>query len=88
VDEAPPAVIREALKSALRPESRSSAMPTAADVLRAEALQEVLLEQLQIKFGAVDAAMRTRVEAADKLRLREWLRRLVSATSLAALFED
>ena len=89
-DEAPPDRIRAALKAALRPEPLpglvETAMPTAADVLRAEALQEALLDQLEQKFGAIDAATRGHVLAAGKEQLREWMHRLVRAATLEAIF--
>jgi hypothetical protein len=87
VDETPPATIWTTLKAALRPVTRSSVMPTAADVLRASVLQKVLIDQIEIKFGTVDAATRSRIRSAAHEPLREWLRRLMTATSLAAIFE-
>ena len=87
VDETPPATIWTALKAALRPETRSSVMPTAADVLRASVLQKVLINQIEIKFGTLDAATRSRIRSADSQHLHEWLRRLMTATTLAAVFE-
>lgn len=87
VDRAPGATIRTALEAALRPDARSSVMPTAAEVLQAEALQEGLLAQLKEKFGAVDAATCARIESADKGQLLLWMRRLVNAPTLRWLFE-
>jgi hypothetical protein len=62
-------------------------MPTAAEALQAEALQEALLVQLEVKFGDVDAATRARVESADKGQLLLWLTRLINAPTLRWLFE-
>jgi len=90
-DEASPVVIRTALAAALRPETRSPAMPTAANVLRAEgrleARREDLIELLRARFGAVDEATRARIEVADEETLKACMRRVIVAPTLAAVFE-
>jgi len=63
-----------------------------ADMLRAEgaleARREILLEQLEIKFGPVDPATRARVEQAPLEKLTAWMRRIVVASTLGEVFED
>ncbi len=91
VGDASPAVIRSAFAAALSPRIRSSVMST-ADMLRAEghleARRESLLDQLEIKFGPVDAPTRSRIEHATNEQLVAWLRRVVVASALAAVFAD
>jgi hypothetical protein len=87
VDPSPQTTIRTALEAASRPAARSSNMPTAAEVLQAEALQEALLVQLKVKFGDVDVATRARVESADKGQLLLWMQCLLNAPTLRWLFE-
>jgi hypothetical protein len=86
VGEVPPEVIRSAFANALAPEIRSETMVTAADVLRAEGRRAALLDLLEVKFGRVDAAIRSRVEAATNEQVIAWTRRVVAATSLEAVF--
>lgn len=94
VSDEPWAAVKDAFAAALTPASRSSFM-TIADQLRAEgriegrveALRESLLELLQVKFGEVDAATRARITAAESESLRRWLRRLLEAATLPAVFE-
>lgn len=88
VGEAPPALIRSAFASALVPEIRSPAMVTAADVLRAQARLETLLELLEVKFGPIDAATRARVEQASFEEVKAWLRRFAVASSLEQVFKS
>jgi hypothetical protein len=90
VDDSPPDVIRSAFTAALSSEIRSSVMST-ADMLRAEgaleARREILLEQLEIKFGPVDPAIRSRVEQAPLEKLTAWMRRFVVASTVGEVFE-
>jgi signal transduction histidine kinase len=90
VDDSPPEVVRSAFTAALSSEIRSSVMST-ADMLRAEGRledrREVLLEQLEIKFGPLDPAVRVRVEQAPLAQLTAWTRRIVVVSTLGELFE-
>jgi hypothetical protein len=90
VDDSALEVIRSAFTAALSPEIRSSVMST-ADMLRAEgaleACREVLLEQLEIKFGPVDPAVRVRVEQAPLEQLTAWMHRIVVVATVAEVFE-
>jgi hypothetical protein len=61
-------------------------MVTAADVLRAEGRRATLLEQLDVKFGTVDPAIRARVENASLAELVAWSKRIIVASSLEAVF--
>jgi predicted transposase YdaD len=97
VGDSPPEVIRSAFAAALPPEIRSSVMST-ADMLRAEGRvegrlegrlegrREMLLEQLEIKFGSLDTATRTRVESATHEQVIAWLRRFAVASTLDEVF--
>ena len=62
-----------------------------AEMLRAEgaleARREILLEQLEIKFGPVDPVIRSRVEQAPLENLTAWMRRFVVASTLGKVFE-
>lgn len=90
VDESPPDVIRSTFTAALPREIRSSVMTT-ADMLRAEggleALRGILLEQLEIKFGSVDSAVRARVEQAPLERVTAWMRRFVVVATIGEVLE-
>ena len=90
VDDSPPDVIRSAFTAALSSEIRSSVMST-ADMLRAEgrleARRESLLELLEIKFGPVDRAVRSRIESASLEQVTAWMRRFVIVSTLGAVFE-
>jgi hypothetical protein len=86
VGDASPEVIRLAFATAVAPEFRREVMVTAADVLRAEGRRATLLEQLDVKFGAVDPAIRARVENASLAELVAWSKRIIVASSLEAVF--
>ena len=86
VGDASPEVIRSAFADAVAPEIRSEVMVSAADVLRAEGRRATLLEQLEFKFGAVDPAIRSRVENASLAELVAWSRRIVVAATVEAVF--
>lgn len=93
VSDEPPAAVHRVLAAAVPIEARSPFMKL-SDALRAEgrtegrtqAFRENLLEQLAIRFGAVDDAVRKRVEEAGCDRLQGWLRRVVVATTVEAVF--
>jgi len=53
---------------------------------RAEAKAETLLLQLEQRFGALPAATQKKVRGARIAELDRWLRRVLDATSLAAVF--
>jgi hypothetical protein len=48
----------------------------------------MLLRQLRLKFGPLDAATEERVRSADADRLLEWGDRILSAERLEDLFQD
>lgn len=97
VSDEPLATVKQAFATALTPASRSSFM-TIADQLRAEgrvegraegqlaALRESLVELLEVKFGAVGLHERERIAAAEAAALRGWLRRLLDAPTVSAIF--
>ena len=90
VDDSPPEVVRSAFTAALPREIRSSVMTT-ADMLRAEGRlegrREILLEQLEIKFGPVDPTVRVRVQQAPLEKLTAWTRRIVVVATVGEVFE-
>ena len=94
VDDSPPDVVRSAFTAALSSEIRSSVMST-ADMLRAEgrlegrleARRESLLEQLEIKFGRTDPAVRARIEQAPLEQVTAWLRRIIVVATVGEVFE-
>ena len=51
-----------------------------------DGLREVLLRQLEVKFGEIDDRARTRVRAAGPERLLRWAERLVTAERLTDVF--
>ena len=65
---------------------------TTADMLRAEGrlegYREALVEQLEIRFGPIDSAVRARVEKAPLEQFKTCLRRIVFASTLGEVFED
>ena len=48
--------------------------------------RELLLRQIQVKFGEVDSRTRSRIRAAGHRRLMEWAERLVNAERLSDVF--
>src|SRR5262249_47568333 len=88
VDESPPAVIRAAFAAALEPDDRSEAMPTAADVLRAEGRREALLRVLEARFGTASPENRLRIEEASDERVRAWLDRVGIVDAIEEVFTD
>jgi predicted transposase YdaD len=88
IDEVPIATVRSAFENALVPTEWSEAMTTTADYIRAEGHREILLVQLELKFGQVDPAIRARVEMASPEQLLTWVRRIVVVDSLAKVFAD
>ena len=67
------------------------AFMSTADQLRAEGalevLREILLKQLEIKFGRVDRSMCARVEQAPLDQLKAWMRRIVVVATVGEVFE-
>lgn len=53
---------------------------------RRQEAAEILLRQLQGRFGPVPEAVQSRVEAADRATLEQWSDRVVSAPTLEAVF--
>ena len=47
---------------------------------------KVLLRQLEVKFGAIDARTRLRIQAAGPKRLLQWAERVVTAKTLSEVF--
>jgi hypothetical protein len=54
--------------------------------LRAEGRRAALLDLLEVKFERVDAAIRSRIEAATNEQVIAWTRRVVTAASLDEVF--
>ncbi|MFT3772193.1 MAG: Rpn family recombination-promoting nuclease/putative transposase [Minicystis sp.] len=48
--------------------------------------REILLEQLRVRFGAMESAVEARVLAADPAQLRRWLLRFATAATVAEVF--
>ena len=86
VGEEPFAIVRAAFAKALVPKNRSEVMVSTADMLRAEARRETLLDLLEVKFGSVDPATRTRIEDAANEQVVAWIRRAAVVSSLEAVF--
>lgn len=65
---------------------------TIAEQMRQEGAAErgvqVLMKQLTLKFGAIDEASEARVKAATPEELDRYVERVLTATSLAAVFAD
>jgi len=55
---------------------------------REEARRQMLLELLEVKFDAHNPETLSRIESASAEELKVWLRRIVTADSLAAVFDD
>jgi hypothetical protein len=49
---------------------------------------EVLVRQLERKFGPLDAVSRARLAAADSTQLLSWAERVLTAGRLAEVFAD
>ena len=68
---------------------------TTADMLRDEGRVEGqlkgrrdgLLEQLEVKFGCVDPAVRARIEQAPLDQVTAWMRRFAVAASIGEVFD-
>jgi hypothetical protein len=54
---------------------------------RLEGRREAVLEQLELKFGPVEPAVRARVEQAPLEQVTAWMRRIVVVSSLREVFE-
>jgi predicted transposase YdaD len=52
---------------------------------RRQEAADILLRQLQGRFGPIPEAVRSRVEAADRTTLEQWSNRVVSAPTLEAV---
>jgi hypothetical protein len=52
---------------------------------RRQEAADILLRQLQGRFGPLPEAVRSRVEAADRTTLEQWSDRVVSAPTLEAV---
>jgi hypothetical protein len=55
---------------------------------RLEGRRETLLELLEIKFGPVDPAVRTRIESASLEQVTAWMHRIVVVATVGAVFES
>ena len=53
---------------------------------KAEGLRQVVLLQLQLKFGAVNADIQASVAAAPEEQRLRWVGRILSADSIEAVF--
>lgn len=53
---------------------------------RKEALAELLLRHLKLKFGPVDEKVRARIDAASPARLMAWAERVLTAETLPDVF--
>jgi len=62
-------------------------MMTILDELEHEGRKKMLLDQLAVKFGAVPAAARARIRAADERTLARWSIRVLSEESLDAVLD-
>jgi tRNA threonylcarbamoyladenosine modification (KEOPS) complex Cgi121 subunit len=88
VDEVTFETVHSAFENSLVPTEWSEAMVTTADHLQAAARRDVLLEQLEIKFGRLDPVLRDRVKNAAPEAVIEWLRRFAVVDTLARIFAD
>lgn len=55
---------------------------------RREGHADVLLRQLETKFGAVDAALQERVKGADTEQIETWATRILSAATVEDVFGE
>lgn len=88
VDDVSFRTVQSAFENSLVPTEWSEAMFSTADQLQAEARRDILLEQLEIKFGNLDPATRVRVEKASPEQVIAWLRRMVVVHSLEKVFAE
>jgi hypothetical protein len=72
----------------LREEGRQQGREEGRQQGRAEALRHVLIEQLREKFEGVEDADVARVEHANEAALERYLKRIVTADSIDAVFGD
>jgi len=56
--------------------------------IRAEGEAEVLLRQLRVRFGALPEDVMARLKAADAETLLRWSERILSASTLDAVFAE
>jgi len=88
VDEVPVETVHSAFENSLVPTEWSEAMATTADQLQADARRDMLLEQIEIKFGRLDPSIRVRIDKASPEQVIEWMRRFAVADSLERVFAD
>ena len=61
-------------------------MVSTADQLRAEGRREMLMQQLEAKFGSIDSTIRARVEQAPDKQVVEWARRILVVDAIEEVF--
>lgn len=49
---------------------------------------DLLLDQLETKFGSLSSDLRTRLEHADINQIRQWSRKILSAEKLSDIFSN
>ncbi len=64
------------------------AMKTTADWIAEEALQDMLLEQLEIRFGNLPDDVADRLRGAERPQLTEWAKRFATAENLEQVFAE
>jgi hypothetical protein len=91
VGKRPPAAVLHDLKTALRGAVEEDVVATTWDQLTEEVgareARNLLLSQVEERFGPMDDTARARIEAADLATLRRWARRFARAATLAEVFE-
>ena len=70
------------------PETERVAMTSIIEQAREQARAEVLRQLLTLKFGVIEAKLDSRIEAAMPNQLDRYLARILTATTVAAVFED
>jgi putative YhgA-like transposase len=88
VGDSPMKLVRAAFANALGSDDRSEVMVSTADQLRTEALCTALLQLLEVKFGEIDASIRTRIEQASLEQVKAWLPRVVVVSTPEEIFES
>jgi hypothetical protein len=91
VGKRPPGEVIRDLKAALRGAVEEDVVATTWDQMMEEGgareTRKLLLRQVELRFGRTDERVRARIDAANLATLERWSERVITATTLAEVFD-